>query len=112
MNSSAIARVCHEANRAWCIANGDESQVGWDEAPEWQRESAINGVTGILDGSITRPEQSHESWLAEKERTGWTYGPVKDAEAKTHPCVVPYSDLPEHQRQKDAIFFAIVRSFT
>jgi hypothetical protein len=108
MNAPQIAQIVHEANRAYCRTLGDLSQVPWDEAPEWQRESAINGVEGILSGRITKPEQSHESWLAEKERTGWKYGPVKDAAKKEHPCFVPYDELPATQQVKDAIFFAIV----
>ena len=105
-----IARVVHEANRAYCQTLGDESQVSWDDAPEWQRASAVNGVDGILAGTITRPEQSHEGWLAEKARTGWKYGPIKNTETKEHPCFVPYAELPPEQQVKDAIFFAIVRA--
>lgn len=110
MTVKQIAQIVHEANRAYCQTIGDDSQVPWAEAPEWQRESAINGVDGILTGAIMKPEQSHESWLAEKERTGWKYGPVKDAEKKEHPCFVAYSELPPEQQAKDAIFFAIVRA--
>lgn len=110
MNVTQLAQVVHEANRAYCQTLGDDSQVPWSEAPEWQRSSAVNGVEGILTGTITRPEQSHEIWLAEKARAGWTYGPVKDAEKKTHPCFVPYAELPADQQTKDAIFFAIVRA--
>lgn len=110
MNVTQLAKVVHEANRAYCQALGDESQVSWDDAPEWQRASAVNGVEGILTGKITRPEESHESWLAEKERTGWKYGPVKNAETKEHPCFVPYAELPANQQTKDAIFFAVVRA--
>lgn len=106
------ARVAHEANRAYCATIGDDSQVPWLEAPEWQRDSARRGVAGVFNGSIATPQESHESWTREKMETGWVYGPVKDAEAKTHPCLVPYRDLPQEQRQKDAIFFAVVRSFT
>ena len=105
-----IARIVHEANRAYCVTLGDPSQVAWDDAPNWQQASAVNGVEGILDGRITRPEQSHESWLAEKTRTGWRYGPVKNAETKEHPCFVPYVELPPEQQVKDAIFFAVVRA--
>jgi len=105
----ACARATHEANRAYCIAIGDTSQVAWDDAPEWQRTSAINGVRGVLvDGN--GPEQSHESWLREKAATGWKYGPVKDPERKEHPCFVPYSELPPAQKAKDAIFVATVRA--
>lgn len=103
-----IASVCHEANRAYCVSTGDFSQLPWTDAPDWQRKSAILGVTGILDGRITRPEQSHESWLAEKQRDGWKYGPVKNVDAKEHPCFVPYADLPAGQQKKDALFFAVV----
>lgn len=94
----------------YCQTIGDDSQPAWADAPDWQKTSAVNGVEGILNGTITRPEQSHEGWLAEKARTGWTYGPVKNPETKQHPCFVPYDDLPPAQQVKDAIFFAIVRA--
>lgn len=103
-----IARVCHEANRAWCVANGDTSQPTWDDAPDWQRESAQLGVRAALKGAT--PEQSHEGWTRHKLEQGWTYGPVKDPEAKQHPCLVPYDELPEEQRLKDVLFTSIVRA--
>lgn len=105
-----IARICHEANRALCIAIGDVSQVGWDEAPDWQKASAREGVTKAMAGE--GPEQLHVSWCDAKVRDGWIYGDVKDPEAKTHPCLVPYADLPPDQRYKDHLFSAIVRVMT
>lgn len=105
-----IARVCHEGNRALCLSQGDASQPLWEDAPQWQKESARAGVLAILEGRVTRPEQSHESWSAQKVADGWVYGPVKDAEAKTHPCLVPYTELPPEQRIKDSLFLAIVRT--
>lgn len=110
MTPADIAHIVHEANRAYCATIGDASQPPWADAMDWQRSSAVDGVEGILAGRITRPEESHESWLAEKARTGWTYGPVKNPETKEHPCCVPYDDLPAAQQVKDAIFFAIVRA--
>ena len=104
-----VAMATHEANRAWCILHGDNSQPHWDEAPEWQRSSAINGVHGVLAGN--GPEQSHESWLAEKAASGWTYGPVKDPDKKEHPCFVPYSELPPEQKAKDHVFVGVARAF-
>jgi hypothetical protein len=41
---------------------------------------------------------------------GWVYGTAKDAEKKTHPCMVPYDKLPLAQRRKDALFQAAVRA--
>lgn len=110
MNVETIARVCHEANRAWCIAHGDESQPAWDDAPDWQRTSAIAGVEHAIANPDVTPRGSHESWLKHKDAGGWAYGPVKDPEAKTHPCMVPYDELPPGQRAKDALFTAIVRA--
>lgn len=105
-----IAKVVHEANRAYCEILGDWTQKPWQYAEDWQKKSAVSGVEGIISGTITRPEQSHESWLAEKVADGWNYGPAKDTKAKLHPCMVPYSELPEEQRIKDRIFFAVVRA--
>lgn len=108
MTVDEIAQVCHEANRAYCMTLGDFSQIEWWGCPDWQRDSARAGVQGILDGSITSPRESHESWLRVKEADGWKFGPVKDAEKKEHPCFVPYDDLPAAQKVKDALFNAVV----
>ena len=104
-----IARVCHEANRAFCLALGDDSQVEWNSAPEWHRESAIKGVLLHLN-SDADAAASHDSWMRQKVEDGWVYGPVKDAEAKTHPCIVPFDELPREQQCKDYLFRAIVHA--
>lgn len=103
-----MARVAHEANRAYCETLGDQSQVSWDMAPQWQQTSARSGVMGIVDGTISTPGDSHRSWFAEKERDGWVFGEVKDAVAKTHPCMVPFEALPEEQQAKDYLFYGVV----
>jgi hypothetical protein len=108
MNITNIAEICHEANRAYCNTLGDNSQVGWALAPEWQRESAIKGVEFCLANPSAPPSANHDSWLAVKEAEGWKYGPVKNAEAKEHPCFVPYDELPSEQKAKDHLFKGIV----
>jgi len=105
----AIARVCHEVNKAYCEALGDNSQPTWEDAPAWQRESARMGVDLHLMG-IFGPEASHISWMNQKLEDGWTYGPVKDPEAKQHPCMVPFDQLPREQQAKDYIFRAVVHA--
>jgi hypothetical protein len=103
-----IARVTHETNRAYCVTINDSSQVSWDDAPQWQRDSAVAGVRSVVDGSATSPEEQHETWLAFKRNDGWVYGPTKNVETKTHPCMVEYHELPPEQRVKDHLFRAIV----
>ena len=105
----AAAMLAHETNRAYCAILGDDSQTSWDDAPQWQRDSAFAGVTAIHRDPATTPEQSHEGWLAQKQADGWRWGEVKDADAKTHPCFMPYEDLPENQRLKDSLFGFVVR---
>ena len=105
-----IARVCHEVNREYCRALGDLSQQPWDSAPQWQRDSAIRGVELHLNDPDASPAASHESWMQQKLDEGWVHGPVKDAEQKTHPCIVPFSELPPEQRAKDFIFRAVVHA--
>ena len=107
-----IAKVCHEANRGYCKALGDDSQLPWDEAPQWAKTSAINGVRFHLDNPNAGPSGSHENWLKEKEKEGWKYGEVKDPEKKEHPCYVPYDQLPKEQQAKDYIFTSIVKTLS
>ena len=115
MNSIHVARICHEANRVYCESLGDMSQPHWEDAPDWQRNSAIKGVEFHLKiftetGVWPRPSASHESWLKQKEEEGWKYGPVKDPDKKEHPCFVSYDELPLEQRTKDSLFGSIIQA--
>lgn len=108
-----IARVAHEVSRAWCEFNGDHSQPSWGDAPDWQVESAVNGVKFHMANPDAGDSASHDSWMAEKVANGWVYGPVKDPEASppTHPCIVPFDKLPREQQFKDRLFRTIVHAF-
>lgn len=105
-----IARVCHEVNKAYSESQYDYTHKHWEDAPEWQKESAIKGVEFLINNPKATPEDSHKSWVEEKEKTGWVYGPIKDSFKKTHPCLVDYHALPPEQRAKDYIFQGIVRA--
>ena len=107
MTDEQIAEVAHEANRAIQRIQGDPSvSPHWEDAPEWQRASAIEGVAKARAGAT--PTQLHQSWCDFKTADGWTYGEVKDADAKTHPCLVPYGELPDSQKAKDYLFSSVV----
>lgn len=106
-----IAKTCHEVNRLYCISLGDLTQVSWDKAPEWQRKSARSGVIFHMTNRNAGPAASHENWLRDKQADGWVYGPEKDTKKKTHPCCVPYDQLPPEQRMKDMLFITVVRGF-
>lgn len=43
----------------------------------------------------------HEIWSQERISQGWTYGKKRDDENKLHPCLVPYEELPEEEKEYD-----------
>jgi len=105
-----IAAICHEANRAYCKGIGDNSQPSWNDAPDWQKNSAVDGVKFHIENPKAGAEGSHNNWMKQKEADGWKYGAVKDPEKKEHPCMVSYNKLPAEQQIKDSIFIGLVHS--
>ena len=68
-----IARACHEANRALCASFGDHSQLPWDQAEQWQRDSAIAGVKFRLENPDAGDDCQHSAWMKDKIDNGWKY---------------------------------------
>lgn len=46
-------------------------------------------------------ENAHDIWAVDRQAEGWTYGPVRDELKKETPCMVPYSELPEKEKEYD-----------
>lgn len=56
-------------------------------------------------------KNAHEVWAAKRIADGWRYGPARDDALKTHPCLVPYEELPESEKDYDReMVNAVVRS--
>lgn len=110
MDEVQIARLCYEANRGLRQALGESDEGPWEAASETTRNSTIAGVRFALKNPGVTPEETHEAWLKDKQAQGFVYGPDKDLEKKTHPCFLPYGELPAAQRYKDYIFLALVRA--
>ena len=53
------------------------------------------------------PEELHGSWMQAYYEMGWIYGDKYDRERKVHPDLVPYADLGQLERDKDAVFVAL-----
>lgn len=105
-----MALVAHEMMRVYCQSHGDPVQPPWDFAAPEIRASAIAGVEFTLANPNAGDSAQHEQRMRDKLAAGWVYGPVKDAEAKTHPCLVPFGQLPAHQQLKDRLFRTAVLS--
>lgn len=103
---SQVAQVCYEANRALAAMYGEE-RAAWDDSEKWERDTVLEGVIAVDEGRVKSAGDSHIAWAAHKVNEGWKYGTVRDAIAKTHPCLVPFHELPYDQRLKDHLFLAV-----
>ena len=107
----AAAKAAHEVNRAYCREIMDDgSHMPWKDTPPNVQASVLSGVKNIAENPALMPADSHENWLEYKRAEGWVYSQVKSFPNKTHPCMVPYDQLPPGQRFKDAIFGIVVRA--
>lgn len=43
----------------------------------------------------------HEVWAQSRLSQGWAYGPKRSDDLKTHPCLIPFEDLPDEEKQYD-----------
>lgn len=43
----------------------------------------------------------HEVWSQGRIKDGWVYGEKRDDEKKTTPCLVPYEELSEEEKEYD-----------
>jgi hypothetical protein len=48
-------------------------------------------------------ENAHDLWAAQRLSEGWSYGPSRDDARREHPCLVPYADLPDGEKEYDRI---------
>lgn len=46
-------------------------------------------------------ENVHDVWALGRIADGWTYGETRDDAEKQTPCLVPYSELPESEKEYD-----------
>jgi hypothetical protein len=48
-------------------------------------------------------ENTHDIWAAQRMKDGWRWGPQRDDQKKLHPCLVPYAELPEAEKEYDRV---------
>lgn len=46
-------------------------------------------------------KNAHENWAKQRMSEGWHYGSTRDDTKKAHPCLVPYEQLPESEKEYD-----------
>lgn len=102
------ACVVHAANNEYRRLIGEPLRPEFGELPDEQAESLMEAIANVGD---TQPGESHERWCTARTAQGWVWGEEQDEEAKTHPNLVPFSELPEEQQFKDHLFLGIAKAF-
>lgn len=80
----------------------------WAQREEAFRSQFLNVIAKQVGPDRSGdPEALHGEWVTAYAAMGWTYGPERDPVRKTHPDMVPYADLGQLERDKDAVFVAL-----
>lgn len=68
------------------------------------REEIFKGLPiELVNCAEELAEHVHNKWAEEKIRQGWTYGPKRDDLKKESACLIPYDQLPEHEKNYDRV---------
>ncbi len=82
--------------------------VPWAEREEPFRAQFLNVIERQCGDTRSKsPEELHGSWMQAYITMGWRYGEKYDRENKVHPDLVPYAQLGQLERDKDAVFMAL-----
>ena len=99
----------YEAARLAAIAS--EAPVvpdPWDKREDGFRNQFLQVIERQCgDSRSNSPEELHGSWMQAYFAMGWVFGKEYNREKKTHPDLVPYADLGQLERDKDAVFVAL-----
>lgn len=72
-----------------------------DYTPTQLDTSSVRLPPSLTDLLEKLAENTHDVWAATRIAQGWSYGPERDDSTKQHPCLVPYADLPESEKEYD-----------
>lgn len=110
MDMENIARLIYEATRLEAMwSKRPIVPEPWEQRDERFRKQFVEVVWRYMKSeSLPTPEEAHNSWVESYVKMGWKYGEKRDPKLKTHPDLVPFNELPKDERDKDAIFLALV----
>jgi ryanodine receptor 2 len=55
----------------------------------------------ILELTELLAKNTHDIWALQRMAKGWRFGPARDDIKKEHPCLIPYEQLPESEKEYD-----------
>ncbi len=82
--------------------------VAWDEREQPFKDQFLKVIERQCGEQRSKsPEELHGSWMQSYFSMGWVYGEKYDRERKIHPDLVPYNQLGQLERDKDAVFVSL-----
>lgn len=84
-----------------CNSRNEISEQTMTYKPKPADTSAIELTEELKEIAESMARNVHENWAAERMAAGWTYGPQRDDANKKHPCLVPYEQLSEEEKDYD-----------
>lgn len=100
--------IYNAARLAAIAANAPVTPVEWSQREESFRLQFYEVVERQMgEGKSKSPEELHGSWMQSYINMGWKYGEEYNREKKIHPDLVPYAQLDDLERDKDAVFVAL-----
>ena len=72
-----------------------------DYIPQPIDTAAVKLPRGLVRLQEKLAENAHEVWSVGRLADGWTFGQKRDDARKQHPCLVPYDQLPEQEKDYD-----------
>jgi RyR domain len=99
LDDEDLARICHEAHLALRIGLNDSAEdMHWDALPGKRKDLVTGEVRAFREGKT--PAEVHQLWADTMRADGWRHGAARNFILKTHPDLVPYSELPPEGQAK------------
>lgn len=90
-------------NYACTTAFPSDGQTYYPKLIDLQHISLPSGYEELREAIA---ENAHDMWARERQSEGWSYGPKRDDAKLETPDMVPYSELPDSERQYDRVMAA------
>ena len=81
------------------ISQDDSNHIVFTPSPIDTSETMLPEGLSILKEAIAK--NVHDTWAQSRINEGWTYGPLRNDNLKQHPCLIPYEELPEIEKEYD-----------
>ena len=91
----------HAPNPPAFTANSQPQQSLLSYTPNPIRIEGVNLPAELESLTEQLAEHTHDLWASHRLAEGWTHGPQRDDQARTHPCLIPYDQLPETEKDYD-----------